>query len=196
MTWLRNRPLLIGAGAVVVAVVALGVAIANGGSSHRERPYGFMAKRFFVRQYLEPLGGGAPFGGAVPFGDGVAPGYGPGPQFMPAPGAGPMIRRFDGGPGLTSSAGGFFGGPALHGELTVPSKDGKYETIDVQRGTVSKVTATTLTVRSEDGFTRTYAITKSIASGIAKGDEVQLVATVSNGNATVMRLTAISQQKR
>ena len=42
-----------------------------------------------------------------------------------------------------------------HGEMVVKTKDGD-KTIDVQRGTVTAITATTVTVKSTDGFTETW----------------------------------------
>ena len=42
-----------------------------------------------------------------------------------------------------------------HGEVVVDTKQGA-KTIDVQRGTVTAITATTITVKSTDGFTLTW----------------------------------------
>lgn len=47
----------------------------------------------------------------------------------------------------------------LHSESVVKDADGTYRTVLAQRGTVDAVTSTAITVRSEDGFTRTYALT-------------------------------------
>ena len=44
----------------------------------------------------------------------------------------------------------------LHGEAVVQTKDGGAKTIAVQRGTVTAVTSTTMTVKSNDGFTQTW----------------------------------------
>jgi hypothetical protein len=43
----------------------------------------------------------------------------------------------------------------LHGEATVQTKDG-VKTIAVQRGTVTAITGTSVTVKSTDGFTQTW----------------------------------------
>jgi hypothetical protein len=43
----------------------------------------------------------------------------------------------------------------LHGEATIQTKNGP-ETVAGQRGTVTAVTATTVTVKSSDGFTQTW----------------------------------------
>ena len=66
-------------------------------------------------------------------------------------------RRFamKGGPGF-----GMMGGRGvLHGEFVVPDGDGEgYRTSVVQRGTVTAVDGSSVTVRSEDGFTETYTV--------------------------------------
>ena len=45
----------------------------------------------------------------------------------------------------------------LHGELTIAGADGP-TTVNLQRGKVTASSATSLTVRSTDGFTTTYAV--------------------------------------
>ena len=47
----------------------------------------------------------------------------------------------------------------LHSESVVKKADGSFETVLTQRGTVDAVSETSVTVRSEDGFTQTYAVT-------------------------------------
>jgi hypothetical protein len=49
----------------------------------------------------------------------------------------------------------------LHGQVTIQKPGGGYETLDVQRGTVTAVSATSLTVKSTDGYTTTYAVTST-----------------------------------
>jgi hypothetical protein len=48
----------------------------------------------------------------------------------------------------------------LHGERVVKDKDGKIITVDGQRGSVTAASGTSLTVKSDDGTTWTWAITK------------------------------------
>jgi hypothetical protein len=48
-----------------------------------------------------------------------------------------------------------FGKRALHGEFVVQTKDG-VKTLVVQRGTVTAITDTSITVKSADGFTLTW----------------------------------------
>ena len=72
------------------------------------------------------------------------------------------------------------GGEALHGTFVVPDADGGYRTVVTQRGEVTAVSDTSLTVRSEDGFVATYRITDDTdvlggAGGVAdlaEGDQV------------------------
>ncbi|MDE8667442.1 hypothetical protein PY310_02465 [Pseudarthrobacter sp. H3Y2-7] len=46
----------------------------------------------------------------------------------------------------------------LHGESVVKKADGTFETQLTQRGTVDSVSSTSVTVKSEDGFTQNYAV--------------------------------------
>lgn len=50
-------------------------------------------------------------------------------------------------------------GKAVHGEAVVRGKDGTYLTVYTQRGEVTAVSATSITLKSTDGFTSTYALT-------------------------------------
>lgn len=56
---------------------------------------------------------------------------------------------------------GLLGRRVMHGEVVAKGKDGTPTTIDVQRGKVTAVSSSSITVRSDDGFTTTYAITSS-----------------------------------
>jgi hypothetical protein len=55
------------------------------------------------------------------------------------------------GPGL-----GAFG--AVHGQFVVPKDGGGYQTVDTQRGSVTAVSSTSITVKSADGFSKTYQV--------------------------------------
>ena len=69
----------------------------------------------------------------------------------------------------------------LHGRLTVRTATGT-ATVDLQRGTITAASATSLSVRSSDGFTATYAVDASTtvrrdrrpvpATSLAVGDVV------------------------
>jgi hypothetical protein len=117
----------------------------------------------------------------------------------PTPARGPRpdhLRGPGGGPGL-----GLLG--ALHGTLVVPDGAGT-KTIDVQRGAVTAVSATSLTVQSRDQVTKTYVLNaRTIVDGgrdtvgsIAKDDEVLVVAD-ADGTATRVRdLTKLRAERR
>lgn len=103
----------------------------------------------------------------------------------------------DGTPGVGMRLGG-----VVHGQLTVPKSGGGYQTLDVQRGTVTAVNSTSISVKSTDGYTASYAVTSKTvvdaqAAGIGsvkKGDTVFVTATVSGSTATaanVLDLTAV-----
>jgi len=91
-------------------------------------------------------------------------------------------------------------GGAVHGQLTVPKSGGGYQTVDVQRGTVTSVSSTSITVKSADGYTATYAVTgstevnaESAGIGAVKAnDSVFVTATVSGGSATASNITDIT----
>ena len=120
------------------------------------------------------------------------PGKGRGPG---GPG-GPGGRGFGGlGPGL---------GNALHGEFSTKDADGGYRTLAVQRGTVTQVSATSIAVRSEDGFARTYAVgddTTVVSANdgigdVATGDVVHVLAEVSGDDATAVRIVDVTEAGR
>jgi hypothetical protein len=80
------------------------------------------------------------------------------------------------------------GGPGIHGEFTTNGPNGGYQTLDSQIGQVTAVSNTSITVKSEDGFEKTYAVdTDSVVNagrdGIADvktGETVRILA-VANG---------------
>jgi hypothetical protein len=107
-------------------------------------------------------------------------------------------------PGALPPRAGFVSGLVgmVHGQLTVPKSGGGYQTVDVQSGTVSAVSASSVTVNSKDGFTATYAVTSSTAvdakaAGIAsvkQGDTIFIIAKVSGTTATagnIFDMTAV-----
>lgn len=65
---------------------------------------------------------------------------------------------------------------ALHGELTVPQADGTgTEVILVQRGVVTAVSSTSLSVKSTDGFTSTYTVSSTTRVRAAGGNTISAV---------------------
>lgn len=122
----------------------------------------------------------------------------PTPSSSPTPSAAPTPGKHRG-----FGFGGFGGfgiggyGGAVHGQLTVPKSGGGYQTVDVQRGTVTAVSSSSITVKSADGFTATYTVTGSTevnaeSAGIGSvksADSVFVTATVSGGTATASNIT-------
>jgi hypothetical protein len=108
--------------------------------------------------------------------------------------------RFFGGLGFGL---GGFGGGVVHGQVTVPKSGGGYQTLDIQDGTVTAVSSTSVTVKSADGFTATYTVTsntlvnaKSAGIGsVKKGDTVFVSATVTGSTATAAQVIDISAIK-
>jgi hypothetical protein len=90
------------------------------------------------------------------------------------------------------------GGPgfALHGSFVVPDGSGGYRTLLTQRGTASKISDTAITVRSEDGFSQTYAVTSDTwvgatrdgVSGIEDGASVVVMAEKKGANVTALHV--------
>ena len=99
------------------------------------------------------------------------------------------------GPGLGPEGG------LLHGEVVVEASDGVYETKRMQRGEVTVVSATSITVVSEDGYSATYAIdadtesTRDREQGPAQvGDAVHVMASVDGSTVTAERIDAMSAE--
>jgi hypothetical protein len=94
------------------------------------------------------------------------------------------------------------GSRVLHGELTVKAKNG-VRTVDTQLGTVTSVSPTSLTVRSQDGFSLTWALgsgtvvraggARSSASALAVGQSVRVLgpAASSAGGSPTARLVRV-----
>jgi hypothetical protein len=106
------------------------------------------------------------------------------------------------GQGNGQGGGGMMGGNGLlgrlggvqHGELTVTGSDGKAVVMTVQRGTVTASSATSVSVRSDDGFAQTYAVNATTRVGGAsaaqpqKGDRVVVLARKADKVATQIRV--------
>jgi hypothetical protein len=118
----------------------------------------------------------------------------PVPSAPPGPGWAGAHR-----PGLRFGlGGGLFG--AVHGQFVVPRSGGGYQTIDTQRGAVTAVNATSITIRSSDGFTKTYQVTSSThvdaqqngIGSVKAGHQAIVLATVSGSTATAARILDLS----
>ncbi|MCU1590264.1 MAG: hypothetical protein JWP11_1520 [Frankiales bacterium] len=129
------------------------------------------------------------------------------PQAPPPGAPGPGGPRRGPGGGHRGDRG--IGGPqgALHGEFVVPDGKGGFRSVRTQRGVVTAVSSTALTVKSEDGYTKDYVLTTATLvdagrDGIAtvtEGETVAVMATVSGDTATaddVRDLTKIQAERK
>ncbi|WP_103348740.1 hypothetical protein [Amycolatopsis sp. CA-128772] len=144
------------------------------------------------------------------WGGAPAPGQAPKPAWSPgrkvAAGAVAAVIVAGGGAAIwaasssaaTDTQGGMMGGPgggmgglgsALHGEYVSSDGNGGYVTKITQTGEVTALSATSLTAKSDDGFSKTYTITSAQATGLATGDTVTVVATESGSTATATLVT-------
>jgi hypothetical protein len=93
---------------------------------------------------------------------------------------------------------GLFG--ALHGQFVTAKPGGGYQTVDVQNGQVTAISATSITLRSSDGYSHTYVIASSTfvdaqRAGIGSvkvGNQASLSATVSGPTATAVSITDLT----
>ncbi len=104
------------------------------------------------------------------------------------------------GPGKFGHGGGMRGmfglRGALHGEFTVAKDGGGYQTMVVQRGKATAVSAAAITIKSDDGFTATYTVDATSLVNAARdglstvkvGHDVDVVAVKAGGNNTVVML--------
>jgi len=84
------------------------------------------------------------------------------------------------------------GGGALHGEFVVEKDGGGYQTVATQRGEVTAVSKESLTLKSVDGYSRTYTLTEDTLVNAARdgiddvktGNTVSVLAVVTDGKAT------------
>jgi hypothetical protein len=114
---------------------------------------------------------------------------------------GPMLRHGMTGKGLGGMLGGPLLGAPLHGSYVVEDPDGGYRTVLTQRGKVTSVSGTSLTVRSADGFEATYRLTDdtSVLSGtdgtddIAKGADVAVTGLRDGGSPRAVNVVDLSQ---
>jgi hypothetical protein len=83
------------------------------------------------------------------------------------------------------------GPPSLHGEFVVPDGTGGYTTELTQTGTVTAISPTSITVRSEDGYSQTYVIPSTAGNAgapFAVDDQVVVRATRNGQTATVTNI--------
>jgi hypothetical protein len=110
--------------------------------------------------------------------------FGPGGGMPGGPGGGQ--HGGIGGPGPAA-----VGAISLHGEFVVPDGAGGYSTVLTQAGTVTAISPTSITVRSEDGYSQTYIIpntTGNAGAPFAVDDQVVVRATRNGQTATVTNI--------
>jgi hypothetical protein len=94
-------------------------------------------------------------------------------------------------------------GGVLHGEFTAPKPGGGFQTVDVQRGEVTSVSGSSITVKSDDGFTKTYTVDNNTLvnagnngiADVAKGDTVQIVAIKSGSTVHAVDVADLTKIK-
>jgi hypothetical protein len=131
----------------------------------------------------------------------IVPGPGPAAPGNPGqsapngrPGWGFGHGHHGGGPfgGKLFGMGGFgrFGG--IHGEFTIRKPDGTgFQTVATQTGEVTAVSPSSITVKSEDGFSRSYSVDENTVVGAGRdgigtvktGDTVRVAGVVEDGKA-------------
>jgi hypothetical protein len=92
-------------------------------------------------------------------------------------------------------------GGVLHGTLVLPKAGGGTVTVEIQNGKVASVSQSSITLKSTDGFTKTYAVTASTIvdaqrdgiDSVKVGDQVWVAATVSGGTVTAVRVRDLTQ---
>jgi hypothetical protein len=83
--------------------------------------------------------------------------------------------------------------PALHGEIVVADGKGGFSTLLTQIGTVTAISPTAVTVRSEDAFTQSYELPATHADrSIVVSEEVSVQATRTGQVATATSVNARS----
>jgi hypothetical protein len=86
--------------------------------------------------------------------------------------------------------------PILHGQAVLSKPGGGYQTVDYQRGSVTAVSAGSITLKSTDGFTQSYGITGTTIVGahrdgissVKPGNTASVIATVSGKTITATRI--------
>jgi hypothetical protein len=120
---------------------------------------------------------------------------GAGSSASTGPGGGQAMGQ--GGPGGTQGAA-TASTNALHGTYVVSDGNGGYTTQLTQTGTVSAISSSSVTVKSDDGYSKTYVISTSTTVGsgriadVLKGHTVRIVATSAKQKITATSITDTS----
>lgn len=125
------------------------------------------------------------------------------------PSAGPNTGKhgggFNGRRGLGPFGGlGKFGiggmGGIVHGEFVRPNGSNGYQTVDVQTGQVTSVSSSSITLKSADGFTKTYSVTTNTLvdagrdgiGSVKKGDNATVDAVVSGSTSEARNINDLT----
>lgn len=90
--------------------------------------------------------------------------------------------------GMHSPGADSFGAMSLHGEFVIADRAGGYTTTLSQSGTVTAISPTSVTVRSDDGYSQTYVISQPTGPSPAINDRVSVRATRTGQTATLMSI--------
>lgn len=129
------------------------------------------------------------------------PFFGGAPVAAPFPG--PDVLFWKGFPGRGPRFGFGFGPFGIHSEVTVENPEGKYQTTAAQLGKVVSVNPTSITLESDDGYRRTYAVNEDtvVTAGrdgidnLKNGDTVHLLAHVEGGEARATQILDAAAMK-
>jgi hypothetical protein len=91
-------------------------------------------------------------------------------------------------PGMFGPGPDAVGETSVHGEFVVADGHGGYRTVLTQTGRIAELSATSITVRCDDGYVQTYVMPPSAGAAnapFAVGDQVIIRATRTGQTATV-----------
>ncbi len=105
-------------------------------------------------------------------------------------------RGHMGGPGMGGGMGMRGAGMGIHGSFVAPKQGGGYQTIHTQRGVVTAVSSTSITVKSEDGYTKKYVVTADTVvnaqrdgiGSIKVDDEVMVIGVEDGDDVTAVQI--------
>jgi hypothetical protein len=108
--------------------------------------------------------------------------------------------RGRGGPGMRGGPGG--GDRILHGDVTVKDENDQAVQARIQTGTIESISATSMTVKSEDGYTSTWVLNSdtkvhrdrmdAAIADLKQGDFVNVRGPLSGDTATAKNVRALS----
>ncbi|MEP7368936.1 MAG: hypothetical protein ABI662_04725 [Dermatophilaceae bacterium] len=162
--------------AAVVLLLVMGVAVTSFLVLRNHDRVNLLGDRQSARSFGQYGPGN---GRGLGHGNGKAPGADGGKNGRNVPGLpGQPGGRVQGLPGLEN----LLGGTALHGDVTA-NAGGSVQSLVFQRGEVTAVSGTSVTLKSSDGFTATYglnATTRSRGATLAKGGQAFVLARASD----------------